>query len=155
MRKRTLGFTAAAALVVMLAVPFAYAQHMRHGGGHVGAHGELGSMMMLGHLERVKQAAGLSDQQVTDIKAIFENLKQQNAPYRDSLKGGMASVAQTLLSNPNDLAAAQAILDRQSQAEQSMKSNALAAASKALNVMTPDQRIKLADHLKEHLARMR
>jgi len=155
MKKRTWGFTAAGALVVMLAVPFAYAQHMRHRGGPGGEHGEFGSVMMLGHLERVKQAAGLSDQQVADIKAIFENLKQQNAPYHDAIRGGMASVAQTLLNNPNDLAAAQAILDRQSQAEQSMKSNALAAASKALNVMTPDQRIKLADHLKDHLARMR
>ena len=151
MKKRTLGFTAAGALVVLLAVPFAYAQHVR---GHGDGHGEFGSAMMLGHLDRAKQVLGLSDQQVTDIKGIFENLKQQNAPYRDSLQGGMASVAQTLLNNPNDLAAAQSILDQQSQAERSMKSNALAAASKAVNVLTPEQRVKVAEHLKEHLAKM-
>jgi len=151
MKKRTLGFSAAGALVVLLAVPFAYAQHVRsHGGGH----GEFGSMMMLGHLDRAKQVLGLSDQQVTDIKGVFENLKQQNAPYRDALKGGMASAAQTLLNDPNDLAAAQSILDQQSQAERTMKSNALAAASKALNVLTPEQRVKVAEHLKEHLAQM-
>ena len=151
MKKRTLGFSAAAALVVMLAVPFAYAQHVR---GHGGPHGEHGPMMMLGHLERAKEVLGLSDQQVTDIKAIFENLKQQNAPVHESLKGGMAAVAQSLLSNPNDIAAAQAIMDRQSDAERTMKSNALVAASKAINVLTPDQRTKLSDHLKEHLAQM-
>ena len=151
MKKRTLGFIAAGALVVLLAVPFAYAQHVR---GHGGGHGEFGSMMMLGHLDRAKEVLGLSDQQVTDIKGIFENLKQQNAPYRDSLKGGMGSVAQTLLNNPNDLAVAQSILDQQSQAERTMKSNMLAAASKALNVLTPEQRSKAAEHLKEHLAQI-
>ena len=152
MKKRTLGLTAAGAFVVLLAVPFVYAQHVR--GDHGGGHGGFGSMMMLGHLDKAKQELGLSDQQVTDIKAIFENLKQQNAPYRASLKGGMASVAQTLLNNPNDLAAAQAIVDQQSQAERTMKSNGLAAASKALNVLTPDQRAKLSDHLKARLAQM-
>ena len=151
MKKRTWGLTAAGALVVLLAVPFAYAQHMR---GHGGGPGGLGSMMMLGHLEHAKQELGLSDQQVTDIKGIFESLKQQNAPFHDSLRGGMASVAQTLLKNPNDLVAAQAILDQQDQAERTMKSNALTAASRALNVLTADQRAKLSDHLKDHLAKM-
>lgn len=150
MKKKIFGFTAAGVLVVLLAVPFAYAQHMRHGEGH----GGFGSMMMLGHLEKAKQVLGLSDQQVTDIKAIFESLKQQNAPYRTSLKGGMASIAQTLLNNPNDVAAAQALLDQQAQTEKTMKSNALVAASKALNVLTADQRAKLSDHLKQHLAQM-
>lgn len=152
MKKRTLGFSAAAVLVVLLAVPFAYAQHVR---GHGGPHGEHGPMMMLGHLDRAKQVLGLSDQQVTDIKAVFENLKQQNEPLHASLKGGMGMVAQSLLSNPNDIAAAQSILDRQSEAERTMKSNALVAASKAINVLTPDQRTKLADHMKDHLAQMR
>lgn len=152
MKKRTLGFTAAAALVVLLAVPFAYAQHVR---GHGGPHGEPGPIMMLGHIERAREVLGLSDQQVADIKGIFEALKQQNTPYRQSLHGGMAAVAEVLLSNPNDLAAAQSILDRQTDAERTMRSNALAAASKAINVLTPDQRTRLAEHIREHASQMR
>src|SRR5437773_2668896 len=67
MKKRTLYLASTAILAVLIAVPFAYAQHMRaHGEHHMGAAGELGPVMMLGHLEHAKQALGLSDQQVAD-----------------------------------------------------------------------------------------
>ncbi len=96
---------------------------------------------------------GLSDQQVTDIRAIFQALREQNAPYRQSLRGTMQQVAQTLLNNPNDVAAAQALIDQQTESERAMKSNALNAAAKALNVLTPDQRTKLAGLLQERMNR--
>jgi Spy/CpxP family protein refolding chaperone len=148
MKKRTITFSAAAIVIVLLAVPFAVAQHMRAGHGR----GEDG-MMMFAHLQRAKVALGLSDQQAADIKTIVSDLRTQNEPYRASLRGGRQAIAQILLANPNDIAAAQALLDKQSDAERQMKRNALQAASKALNVLTPDQRAKAAAFLQQRMAK--
>jgi len=149
MRKTTVVIAAAVALVAMIAVPIAFAQHAR------GMHGQaFGGPMFLGHLQHLKQELGLSDQQASDIKAVFQDLRQQNAQYRQSMHSTMQQVAQILLNNPNDVAAAQALIDQQTNAERTMKTNALNAASKALNVLTPDQRAKLSTMIQEHLGRM-
>jgi Spy/CpxP family protein refolding chaperone len=145
MKKRTLIFSAAAIVILLAAVPFAMAQHMR---GH--GHGRGG--MMFG-LARAKSALGLSDQQANDIKQIFADLRTQNEPYRTSLRGGRQAIAQVLLANPNDVAGAQALLDKQLDAERQMKVNALHAASKALNVLTPDQRSKASAFLQQRMAK--
>src|SRR3954447_1509454 len=152
MKKRTLLFTAAAILIVALAVPFAVAQHMRGDGFR---HGRMrgDAAMMFGHLRGAKAALGLSDQQADDIKKIFTDLRTQNAPYRESLRGGRQAIAQILLANPNDVAGAQALIDKQTEAERQMKSNALAAFSKALNVLTPEQRAKASNFLQQQMAR--
>ncbi len=148
MRKNILVIAAAIVLVAMIAVPFAFAQHGR------GMHGKMfEGPMFFGHLQNVKQELGLSDQQAADIKAVFQNLRQQNEQYRQSMHGTMQQVAQLLLANPNDVAAAQALIDQQTNAERAMKTNALNAASKALNVLTPDQRTKLSTILQERMAR--
>ena len=145
MKTRTVLFSAAAVLLVVLVVPFAFAQRGR------GMH-EHGDMMMFGHLQKAKDALGLSDQQMTDIKAIFQQLHDQNAQYRQQVHGGMQQIMQTLVKNPNDLAAAQALIDQQTEAERAMKSNMLNAASKALNVLTTEQRAKLSDLIQQHMA---
>jgi Spy/CpxP family protein refolding chaperone len=145
MKKRTLIFSAAALVVVLVAVPFAMAQHMR---GH--RHGHGGMMFGFG---RAKAALGLSDQQSADIKQIFTDLRTQNEPLRTSLRGGRQAIAQLLLANPNDVAGAQALLDKQLDAERQMKVNALTAASKALNVLTPDQRTKASAFLQQRMAK--
>jgi len=144
-KARTVLFPAAAVLLVVLVVPFAFAQRGR------GMH-EHGDMMLFGHLQKAKGALGLSDQQMTDIKAIFQQLHDQNAQYRQQVHGGMQQIMQTLVKNPNDLAAAQALIDQQTEAERAMKSNMLNAASKALNVLTTDQRAKLSDLIQQHMA---
>jgi Spy/CpxP family protein refolding chaperone len=150
MNKKLVTIAAVVITLALVIAPFAFAQHMR-----AGRHGDFagGDLMFLGHLGRAKAALGLSDQQVSDIQAIFTDLKAQNEPYRTSIKGGFHSVVTTLLNNPNDLAAAQAQLDAQEQAEHQMKANALVAASKALNVLTPDQRGKLQQFVNERMAR--
>ena len=160
MKNRSIIFGAAALLVVGLAVPFAFAQHARARGMamHGGRGGDFAGTMMLGHLARAQEQLGLSDQQVVDIKAIFKGLHDQNAAYRDQLHGNMKSIADALIADPNNVAAAQAILAQQEAAEHTMKVNALNAAAKALNVLTPDQRTKLAQHLQdraEHFQHMR
>jgi Spy/CpxP family protein refolding chaperone len=150
MKTRTLLITASVALVALLAVPLAFAQR-----GHMHGSGEPGAMMILGHLQHAKEALGLSDQQVSDIQAIFQSLRDQNATYHESLRGTIQQVAQTLINNPNDIATAQSLLDKQIDAERAMKTNALNAASKALNVLSPDQRAKLSQLLQEHFDQRR
>lgn len=150
MKKRTIAFSTAAILIVLIAVPFVYAQRMR--GKRAGRGGDFGAVMMLGHLEQAREKLGLSDQQVSDIKAIFQDLHAQNAPFRQQLHSGFGSIAQTLVADPKNVDAAQTLLANQESAEHAMKVNALNAAARALNVLTPDQRTKLAEHLKARFA---
>jgi hypothetical protein len=153
MKKRSLIFSAAAILVVVIAVPLAVAQHVRGAGHRHGCMGGGDGMMMFGRMHRAKAALGLSDQQAADVRKIFDDLRTQNAPYRASLRGGMQSVAQALLANPNDAGAAQALLDKQNDAERQMKTNALNAVAKALNVLSADQRAKAATFLQQRMAK--
>jgi Spy/CpxP family protein refolding chaperone len=152
MKKRVLVTTGAIALVALLAVPLAFAQrmHAMHG---MRADGEMPGAMMLGHLRHAKAELGLSDQQTADIKAVFQSLREQNKAYRQSMHSTMSQVAKILINNPNDVASAQALLDQQIEGERAMRTNALNAAAKALNVLTPDQRTKLGALVQEHLDR--
>lgn len=148
--KKRFAMTAGIAILAMaVAVPFLYAQpaHPHHGQGG----GEFG--FLFGHLDKIKQALNLTDDQVAQLQAIGTDLKAQNAPLREQLHGGMQQIATTLLNNPNDVAAAQALLNQQTAAETAMKTNVLNAASKALNVLTPDQRAKVAQFLADRAAR--
>jgi len=146
MSKRNLILVTIIAIAVLAAVPFAYAQagRMHRFGG--------GGFPLLAHLGHLKAELNLSDAQVDQIKSIAQEFHQQNAQYREQMHGGMKAVAQALINNPNDVAGAQALLDQQSATEKAMKSNALVAASKALNVLTTDQRAKLGQMLTEHMA---
>jgi Spy/CpxP family protein refolding chaperone len=152
MKRRVLVTTGALALVALIAVPFAFAQrmHAMHGMDHAG---DMPGAMMLGHLAHAKAQLGLSDQQSADIKAVFQNLREQNKTYRQSTHSTMAQVAQTLINNPSDVASAQALLDQQLVNERAMRTNALNAAAKALTILTPEQRTKLSTMVKEHLDR--
>jgi len=152
MSKRNLTIAALVAVVALAAVPIVNAQQgrmMRH------RPGDAGHFMFLGHLQHLKAALDLSDQQTDQITAIVKDLREQNAQYRQQVHGGMKAVAQALINNPNDVAGAQALLDQQAAVEKTMKSNALVAASKALNVLTADQRAKLGDFVARHEARER
>lgn len=142
MKKRTAILTAVVAIIALAAVPIVYAQ----------SHHRAGGFGMFGHLAKIQSALGLTDQQVTSLKSIATDLKAQNAPYRAQLKGGFTAVAQTLIANPNDTAAAQAIIDQQAAAHKAMQVNVLNAVSKALNVLTPDQRTKLGQLLQQRMA---
>jgi Spy/CpxP family protein refolding chaperone len=148
MKKQTLTIAAVVAVLALAAAPFVVAAER-----HARAGNEFGPMMMFGRLDRIKSALDLSDAQVDQLKTIGQQLREQNAPYREQIHSGLGSVAQLLVANPNDLGAAQAQLDKQEQAEHAMKSNALAAASKALNVLTPEQRTKVATFLANRAAR--
>ncbi|HSP17620.1 MAG TPA: periplasmic heavy metal sensor [Thermoanaerobaculia bacterium] len=149
MKRTTLTVTGILALVALVAVPLVYAgqRHMHSMAGGMG-------MGPLAHLQKAQQELGLSDQQVSEIKAILADLHTQNAAQREQLHGGFQGVINTLLKNPNDIAGAQAIIDQQAEAERVLKTNLLTAASKALNVLTPEQRDKLGQLIAEHHGRM-
>jgi Spy/CpxP family protein refolding chaperone len=158
MKKRSLILIASLVAVVLIAAPFVlHAQNRR--GGHFGGPGMHqgfgGAAAFLGHLRQLKEELDLSDAQSDQIHAILRDTHRQNAQYREQMHGGYMSVVQTLIANPNDVAAAQARLDQQTEAERALKANLLASASKALNVLTPEQRTKLGTLLAEHSARRR
>ena len=141
MSRKSIVTLSIAVALVLAAVPFAYAQQSRaRHHGSPAAH-----MFFMGRLEHLKTTLDLSDQQVDQIKAIAADLRDQNAQYRQQRRGNMGAVIQTLIKNPNDIAGAQALLDQQETAQKAVRSNMLTAASKALNVLTPDQRAKLGE----------
>lgn len=123
-------------------------------GGGPGMHGA----GILGHLLHAKEELELTDQQVEQIHAIFTALQEQNAPYREQMHDGMKGAVTTLLANPNDIAGAQALLDQQAATERTMKTNMLNATSKALLVLTAEQRAELGTMIQnfaEHHGRRR
>jgi len=152
MKKRIAIVGSILVLAALAAVPFVYADPgfrgpRAHGGGH-------GFGLFDGrHLERIAGELDLSEQQVEQIKAIYAELHQQNSQYRQDMHGGMKAIIETLLKNPNDTAAAQALIDQQAATEKALKTNMLNATSKALNVLTPDQRAELAKMIEEHAGR--
>ncbi|HEY0144452.1 MAG TPA: Spy/CpxP family protein refolding chaperone [Thermoanaerobaculia bacterium] len=154
MKKRIgiITFIVAVALLVV-ALPLLAGPGMRgHGfgfGGHGGGHG----LQILRHLDHVREKLDLTDAQVDQLKAIARQTHEENGTYHQQLKGGLHDIVTTLLADPNNTAQAQAILDRQAAAENAMKKNILAATSEALNVLTAEQRTKLAQLIGEHRAR--
>jgi Spy/CpxP family protein refolding chaperone len=152
MKKRIAIIVTVLALAALTAVPFVYAGPGGHGRGH---HGGFAAGMIFSHLRHVQEELDLSDAQVDQIKAIFAEVHQQNESTRDSFHGGLHDALTVLLSNPNDLAAAQAALDRQAAAKKQLEQNLLAATSKALNVLTAEQRAELGQIIQEKHAKRR
>jgi protein CpxP len=149
MKKRIAIAIAVLALAALTAVPFVYAGPGGHGRGHHG----FAAGMIFSHLRHVQEELDLSDAQVDQIKAIFAEVHQQNQAMRDSFHGGLHDAMRALVNDPNDLAAAQAALDRQAAAEKQLKQNLLGAASKALGVLTPEQRAELGKMIEERHAK--
>jgi Spy/CpxP family protein refolding chaperone len=149
MKKRTAILIGTIVLVAATAVPLAWAAPGRHRGGH----DAMGFGMM--RLEHVRQELDLSDAQVDQIRAVFKDLHDQNAANRQQMRSGIHEAAKALIADPNNVAAAQAVLDQQLANERTMKVNALNAFAKALNVLTPDQRTKLSTLMAEREARHR
>ena len=155
MKRRNIIIASITAAVMLAAVPLLHgAPGMRHRGpGAHGGPGGFGAGILLGHLQHLRNDLDLSDAQVDQIRGIVSAMREQNAPYREQLHSGFGSVAQALIDNPNDLSRAQALIDQQAAAERAMKANVLAAASKALNVLTAEQRTELAEIVRKRSER--
>ena len=153
MSKRNTVILAVVATLVLAAVPFVYAQGFHRHQMNADSMSGMGGMMFFGRLHRVQAALDLSDAQVDQLKAIAQQVHEQNAPYRQQLRDARLQIAQMLLANPNDTAAAQALIDQQTTAERAVKMNVLAGVSKALNVLTADQRAKASQFIADRAAR--
>jgi periplasmic protein CpxP/Spy len=154
--KKRLGIIAIIiAATALVAVPIVYAAgpHMRGHGGHGGPGGDHFGFGMMAVLHHAKGELDLSEAQEEQIKTIFRETHEQNAALHSQMRDGLHDVLTVLLTDPNNVAGAQAVLDRQAAAERTMKQSMLTAASKALNVLTPEQRTKLAQLVGEHRAR--
>jgi protein CpxP len=113
--------------------------------GMAAGHGQHGGMGPLGRLGMLREELNLSDEQVDRIKAIFKETREQNEAVREQLGESRGDAIETLIANPNDVAGAQAVIDRQMNAQRALRTNHVAAMSKALKVLTAEQRAKLAD----------
>ncbi len=155
MSKRNVVIIAILATLALAAVPFVYAQGLHRHQVNDDRMSGIGGMMFLGPLHRATAALDLSDAQVDQLKAIAQEVHDQNAQYRQQMRGTRLQIVQMLLANPNDTAAAQALIDQQITAERAMKMNVLAGVSKALNVLTPDQRTKVSQFIADRAARQK
>lgn len=82
----------------------------------------------------------LADDQVIQLRHIRQRVRTENETARREVRANILDAAKTLLTNPDDVADAQAILARNAEATRTMKTNALAGIADALRVLTPDQR---------------
>jgi Spy/CpxP family protein refolding chaperone len=153
MSKRNIVILTIVATLALAAVPFVYAQGLRRHQTNADSSSGIRGLMFFGRLHHAQAALGLSDAQVDQLKAIAQEVHEQNATYRQQLRDTRLQIAQMLLANPNDTAAAQALIDQQATAERTMKMNVLAGVSKGLNVLTPDQRAKASQMLADRAAR--
>jgi Spy/CpxP family protein refolding chaperone len=149
-------------LVAAVAIPIAYAGMNRRGGmgmhgmGMHGMHGEEGGhgFAFFGHLRALREKLDLSDAQVEQIKQIAADVHEKNASFRGSMKDDFHAVADVLIADPNAIDRAEEILSKNEAARREMRDNMLRGVSRALNVLTPEQRGKLAGIVAEHRERM-
>ena len=106
-------------------------------------------------LERVHRIAGeldLTDEQVIELRHIGKAVRQQNAAYRAEMRQNFRQAAAVLIANPDDTVRAKQILQQSAASEQELRANILEGVSKALNVLTPEQRTKLGTMLEKRMA---
>lgn len=148
MKNRTTVFAILIAVASLAAASFVMAGPSRRG-----LNANPAGLGIIGGLERMKDALDLSDPQVEEIKAIYVELHDQNAQPREQMRGNRKSIADTLLDDPSNIAAAQKVLDEQAAAEAQLKTNVLNATAKAIAVLTPEQREKLRTILAQRAER--
>lgn len=156
MNKRNIVVISMLAIVAVLAagVVMAHPEGRRgQGPGMMAGGGPGAGAGPFGRLAKLKEELGLTDQQVAEIKGIFESLRAQNEPLREQLRDGRGEGIETLIANPSDTARAQARLDEQLGTQRALRMNMIAATSKALKVLNAGQRAKLGTLLEERQER--
>ncbi|MBI2213483.1 MAG: periplasmic heavy metal sensor [Acidobacteria bacterium] len=123
-------------VAALAAAPFAWAhqQAKRH---------EMSPFMTLEKLRQLRTELDLTDAQLAELRAIRKETREANAAYRASLRDNFAEAGLALLANPDDIAKAEAILDRNEAAKKELRANVLDGVADAIKVLTPEQREKL------------
>jgi Spy/CpxP family protein refolding chaperone len=147
LKKSILAVSAALALG-LIATPILLARggersgHRALFGGHFGHHG--------GAFVKVLHELDLTDEQKTALHAIHKDARERNAAAKAALHDGLMDAARVLVTNPDNIAGAQAAIAGRQAAIEELKQGTLTAVSQALAVLTPEQRAKVAAHLAEH-----
>jgi Spy/CpxP family protein refolding chaperone len=115
---------------------------MGMGAGHFGHHG--------GGFGRVLRDLDLTAEQKTALHGIHDAARDQNKVAKEALHDGLMDAARILLADPNNVEGARTAIANREAAIREMKDNTLTAVSKALAVLTPEQRATLAARLEEH-----
>jgi Spy/CpxP family protein refolding chaperone len=135
-----------ALIAAMAAAPLAWAHKQAQGAK------ELSPLMALEKLRQLRDELELTDPQVIELRKIRKATREANAAYRASLRENFAHAGLTLLANPDDIAGAEAILDRNEAAKKELRANVLAGVADAIKVLTPEQRELLKARLEAQRA---
>ena len=145
--KRTWIVVGAITLVaVIAATPIAWAHQQAR------AAREMSPLMALEKLRQLREELNLSDTQLAELRKIGKETREANADYRASLRENFTEAGLALLANPDDIAGAEAILDRNEAAKKELRTNVLEGVSGAIKVLTPEQREQLKEKLEQRRA---
>lgn len=132
-------------VAVMAAAPLALA-HQRARGEH-----EMSPLMALEKLRQLGDELDLSDSQLAELRKIRKETREANSAYRASLRENFTEAGLVLLANPDDVAGAEAILDRNEQSKKELRANVLEGVSDAIKVLDAEQRAKLKIVLEQRM----
>lgn len=113
------------------------------GGGHRGGH----KMMKL---QALKSELNLTDEQEKALRDLARRTREQNAGTKKALRTGIHEAARVLVAEPTNLAAAQAVIEKQDPTIEQLRNSVLSGISEGLQLLTPEQRQKLMVWLAEH-----
>ena len=168
MKKSFLALSIAALLVLgsLAAVPASAYAHgdgcegshcamMQHEGGkeHGGCPIAAKFFKKAHHLLENQQELGLSDQQVSDIKALKFTMKKSEIQNAAAMQIFMLDVEQKLSEPKVDTAAISALIDSQAAAMASSAKESVGAYTKLMGILTPEQVKKMKEIWLEHEAK--
>lgn len=136
----------AGALALLLSVPVLFATHRRGMAGSAGRHHGFAK------LHQLQDELQITDAQKKSLHEIFDRARAENTGARKSLHEGLIGAAQRLLVNPDDIAGAREVFDRQQAAKEQLATSILGSVSEAVRTLTPEQRLRLSVWLSEHAA---
>jgi protein CpxP len=140
--------TWAVSMVLVLAAAFAFSQSVKP--AHMHEHG----MMMGGDIGRFADALDLTDAQQAQIKEIREKQKPTMKPLMDQMFQGHKAMDDLVATGTFDEAKARVLAAQQAQAFQELAVQKARADSEMMQVLTADQKAKLASIRQKHEQRM-
>lgn len=108
-------------------------------------------LMFFVELRALRSELNLSPEQVGTLKAIGQTVRESNADYRASMKRVAAEAGLVLLGDPSNTEGAEALLRRNDAERVALRANVLEGISKAIKVLTPEQREILEKRLSSHV----
>jgi periplasmic protein CpxP/Spy len=133
----------AVSLAIALGAAVAIAQPMKH--GHMHGPDMFGAHMLL----HMSDELNLTDAQQSQLKDILAKEKSAAKPGFEALKQSHDQMMQLITSGSFDEAQARSIASQQAQTMVDMEVQHARSASQAFQVLTPDQRTKALQLLKE------